>query len=297
MKRAFTLIELLVVIAIIAILAAILFPVFAQAKEAAKKTADLSNMKQHALSIPMYTADNDDVAPLWMYNGTFDVRPGFDDRSWGNLVFPYIKSDDLSKTPNSPFSIDSRKKNANFPNPQNAGALKRDQELYNLGWLTDYGYNYQHFTGFIYDPASPGGFKFAPVSMTSVGQPANTLIQVTGIFNRSSSGALLDGGQLPIDPPCRRDTAGNDLTANNGASAYYYGGWQPNTPNAWNVFGGVWPYYGGQGTSQGARASVGFADGHAKTMTIPQIAAGCNVLPSWGGRVFDRDKYIWDRDN
>ena len=59
-SRAFTLIELLVVIAIIAILAAILFPVFAQAKEAAKKTVDLSNQKQIVTALLMYAGDNDD---------------------------------------------------------------------------------------------------------------------------------------------------------------------------------------------------------------------------------------------
>ena len=64
MKRhGFTLIELLVVIAIIAILAAILFPVFAQAKVAAKSSADLSNVKQLALGTVMYSADNDDLFP------------------------------------------------------------------------------------------------------------------------------------------------------------------------------------------------------------------------------------------
>src|ERR1041384_4257184 len=62
-SRAFTLIELLVVIAIIAILAAILFPVFAQAKAAAKKTSALSNAKQTGLGIIMYTADYDDYYP------------------------------------------------------------------------------------------------------------------------------------------------------------------------------------------------------------------------------------------
>lgn len=61
---AFTLIELLVVIAIIAILAAILFPVFAQAREAARKTGAISNAKQLATSIVMYNGDNDDMAPL-----------------------------------------------------------------------------------------------------------------------------------------------------------------------------------------------------------------------------------------
>ena len=63
-NRAFTLIELLVVIAIIAILAAILFPVFAQAKEAAKKTSTLSNFKQHGIAAQLYLADENDVFPL-----------------------------------------------------------------------------------------------------------------------------------------------------------------------------------------------------------------------------------------
>jgi prepilin-type N-terminal cleavage/methylation domain-containing protein len=63
-NRAFTLIELLVVIAIIAILAAILFPVFAQAKEAAKKTTGVSNMKQIGLAFNIYSADYDDTMPM-----------------------------------------------------------------------------------------------------------------------------------------------------------------------------------------------------------------------------------------
>ncbi|MBX3115671.1 MAG: prepilin-type N-terminal cleavage/methylation domain-containing protein [Fimbriimonadaceae bacterium] len=64
MKKAFTLIELLVVIAIIAILAAILFPVFAQAKEAAKKTQSLSNAKQIGTAVMIYITDYDDLFPM-----------------------------------------------------------------------------------------------------------------------------------------------------------------------------------------------------------------------------------------
>lgn len=74
LRRAFTLIELLVVIAIIAILAAILFPVFAQAREAGKRTVCVSNMKQMGLSLVMYATDHDDMFPssygsdaLWMF--------------------------------------------------------------------------------------------------------------------------------------------------------------------------------------------------------------------------------------
>src|SRR3954462_1190862 len=63
MRKGFTLIELLVVIAIIAILAALLFPVFARAKESAKKTACISNLKQIGDAIIMYEGDYDDVFP------------------------------------------------------------------------------------------------------------------------------------------------------------------------------------------------------------------------------------------
>ena len=66
MRKAFTLIELLVVIAIIAILAAILFPVFAQAKMAAKKVTAISNLKQTMTATLMYEADYDDVMPMGM---------------------------------------------------------------------------------------------------------------------------------------------------------------------------------------------------------------------------------------
>ncbi|MCW5941564.1 MAG: prepilin-type N-terminal cleavage/methylation domain-containing protein [Fimbriimonadaceae bacterium] len=66
-KRGFTLIELLVVIAIIAILAAILFPVFAQAKLAAKKAASISNSKQIILAALMYSADYDDLSPKTLF--------------------------------------------------------------------------------------------------------------------------------------------------------------------------------------------------------------------------------------
>lgn len=78
MKKAFTLIELLVVIAIVAILAAILFPVFAQAKEAAKKSVCLSNMHQLGLANSLYLNDND---------GTFAYQPKFQPLPGGG--FPY----------------------------------------------------------------------------------------------------------------------------------------------------------------------------------------------------------------
>lgn len=101
-KAAFTLIELLVVIAIIAILAAILFPVFAQAKEAAKKTAGLSNLKQNAIAVLMYNADHDGVFGQSAYalntpNGI--VQPGAQVFAIFDALQPYTKNKEILNAP------------------------------------------------------------------------------------------------------------------------------------------------------------------------------------------------------
>lgn len=101
MRRAFTLIELLVVIAIIAILAAILFPVFAQAKAAAKDSANLSNHKQAGLAILQYCADFDDVFPL-----TVILDQGFQ-IPWQDTTQPYSKNRDILINPKSASPIRS----------------------------------------------------------------------------------------------------------------------------------------------------------------------------------------------
>ena len=80
-KTAFTLIELLVVIAIIALLAAILFPVFARARENARRTSCLSNLKQIGLSVIQYSQDYDERLPLYHKSGSY---------TWPDLLAPYI---------------------------------------------------------------------------------------------------------------------------------------------------------------------------------------------------------------
>lgn len=88
MKKGFTLIELLVVIAIIAILAAILFPVFAKAREKARQTSCLSNMKQLGVAVLSYVQDYDETLPnTWYGPGAW---PGA--YQWPQAVYPYIKN-------------------------------------------------------------------------------------------------------------------------------------------------------------------------------------------------------------
>ncbi len=113
-RRAFTLIELLVVIAIIAILAAILFPVFAQAREKARAISCLSNEKQLGLAFLQYVQDYDETHPqaapnngtvwMWQYSATTPANwragdVGLRSQFWGNSIQPYIKNYQLYGCP------------------------------------------------------------------------------------------------------------------------------------------------------------------------------------------------------
>ncbi len=163
-RKAFTLIELLVVIAIIAILAAILFPVFAQAKVAAKGAADLSNVKQIALGTLMYSNDYDDLFPTafgkdcnnnwdadsriaepatWaaeataQYNPTTDQCSGDGKRvraslvSAPNTLYPYTKNWSLMTMPGAPLQY-------GFHTPVPGDGTPADVSYNMNGLLSDY---------------------------------------------------------------------------------------------------------------------------------------------------------------
>src|SRR5262249_24103724 len=101
-KKGFTLIELLVVIAIIAILAAILFPVFAQARETARTVTCLSNTRQIGSAIQMYAQDYDETIVPWLQRTGHpkDGTQRHDYQTWVDLLQPYIKSSQPDRFPN-----------------------------------------------------------------------------------------------------------------------------------------------------------------------------------------------------
>ena len=100
-KRGFTLIELLVVIAIIAILAAILFPVFQKVRENARRTQGLSNAKQLGLAIIQYTQDADERMPLAGHTEN-ETSPYYELSEWQNAIYPFVKSEGAYKDPDDP---------------------------------------------------------------------------------------------------------------------------------------------------------------------------------------------------
>src|SRR3569833_1273123 len=92
MKKGFTLIELLVVIAIIAILAAILFPVFAQAREKARAITCVSNEKQMGLAMLQYEQDNDEEFPFLQWINPVNNQA----EDWQQAIFPYVKNGEVT---------------------------------------------------------------------------------------------------------------------------------------------------------------------------------------------------------
>ena len=100
-RRAFTLIELLVVIAIIAILAAILFPAFARARENARRSSCQSNLKQIGIGMLSYAQDYDETMLIDSYgwNGTYNVG------DWMHTIQPYTKSYQVFKCPSDTHKV------------------------------------------------------------------------------------------------------------------------------------------------------------------------------------------------
>lgn len=139
--RGFTLIELLVVIAIIVILAAILFPVFAHAREKARQASCQTNERQLAMAFLMYLEDYDERFPPSAY-ATSGRRPqAFDD--WPAIIFPYVHSLSVFDCPTSPDGVDE--------NVQRVGADYDGNYGFNYDGLT---YSINHQLGSLPEPAS-----------------------------------------------------------------------------------------------------------------------------------------------
>ncbi len=233
-SQAFTLIELLVVIAIIAVLAAILFPVFARARENARKASCLSNLKQMGLAWMMYTQDYDEKA---LPSGSANVfTPGADENVLWNGYTNFSSTasvTDATRSPMWPYM-----KSAQFtgcPSAHNTGV--------NIWGVTNYGYNaiyiggyggyvdtYKDYSGSVTVPA---GATLTPISLAGIARPSETvLFGDSGIPSTTGSGT----DQYPwIFPPS---------------------------------FGAGYYSNGDSNALHNEMTNVVFADGHAKTAKV-----------------------------
>jgi prepilin-type N-terminal cleavage/methylation domain-containing protein/prepilin-type processing-associated H-X9-DG protein len=290
---AFTLIELLVVIAIIALVAAILFPVFAQARKAARGAASLSNERQIALAILMYTQDYDETFPL---DQMWGVKPGWcfgeacDEGSvdvvqfWSLAVTPYIRAYSL------------------FQDPL-AGSGLPSYAPDDSGWTmaTQYGYNYQGLSPIPPDAdLSVVPWRRAPTTLAAIRRPSEMVLlsEIATTSECHDSQVTFGDGALTTltlaeAPVCTEYPDGPVCLL----------GW---VADGWPAFlnevadaqigeeGGL--YTGGVAFRKAGLGNFAFADGHVRFLTPIQAAAGTNWYKGITFdelKITDRDKYLW----
>lgn len=282
-RSGFTLIELLVVIAIIAILAAILFPVFAQARVAARGASSQSNVRQQSLGIIMYAQDYDETYPL--------------DHNWGNPSAPFS----FGGTPMTIWAYDIAPyiKNADIyadPLAGGGGPTRTTSAAARKVYWTQYGYNYTVFSPYAGDFGTKP-WKRPGRALAGLSKPAETIMLASrstgadfGIpdgFYWYGAGTLTTLGT--IDPP---DCASR--------AEWCFAGWGKNA----NFYDVLKTDEAGRATGavtlrKSKNANVAFGDGHCKFMNAGAMARGTNYregIDEGAIVVTDKSQYMWTAD-
>jgi prepilin-type N-terminal cleavage/methylation domain-containing protein/prepilin-type processing-associated H-X9-DG protein len=249
--RGFTLIELLVVIAIIAILAAILFPVFQKVRENARRASCESNEKQIALGFTQYSQDADELLPS---GTTYTTAGGYDGRGWAGQVYQYIGSTQVFDCPDDP-SIDTA-----------VGET-----------VISYGFNSNLANGTNPPPVPAPGETNYTGSLAQLNAPSNTVLLFE--TRHTASSGPMTAGSTPENGSCA-GTAGN---YNHGIGAT-----TTNAPPDCHSIGGSGKnydtgYFGTQTNSYQATgrhtdgSNYAFVDGHVKWLRTSAVSSGFNA--------------------
>lgn len=195
-RKAFTLIELLVVVVIISILAAILFPVFTQARERARATACLSNLKQIGLAWTMYSQDYDEQLVMYAYP-QFSGSSYTWEYGWQTALMPYINNNQVFICPSATNISDSSSATCDPTRSTISGGL----------YMGSYGYNQAYLGRWAGSPLTP-----VLVSLAAIEKPSQTiaLTEITGVE-----------GALSTYSPYYWNTAHNSCTSSTGKVFHY----------------------------------------------------------------------------
>lgn len=237
-RRAFTLIELLVVIAIIAILASILFPVFAQAREAARKTSCGSNIRQLGTAFQLYTQDYDEALPPASYVGARGATQpdNFGHFRWPWLVLPYVKNMELFRCPSD---------GSRYGSPTDYRDPANPSYGYLWGLFPNYGYNWWYLAPdpTTSDPATASTGRSLGLGLAAVAAPAETVLLADSVWSPQGQPNTTVLGYFLIYPPSQ---------------------WAGSPPVNGFSYGRVWPRHH-------EKANVLFADGHVQALGIDAL--------------------------
>jgi len=234
--RGFTLIELLVVIAIIAILAAILFPVFAKVREKARQTSCASNEKQLGLGILQYIEDYDEQFPVGFVNGTPSNATNAGE-GWAGQIYPYIKSTAVYKCPD-------------------------DSQTNGVGTY-EVSYVYNENLAFYYTGGTDtAGIKQAalssPTQTVALFEGTNNLAAVTNPNEGTSASSVIGGGDYNISDTSDNTVYETGYLGGCGASGPAWMSGSYAGPTGWHTDG----------------SNYLLADGHVKWMRSSVISIG-----------------------
>jgi prepilin-type N-terminal cleavage/methylation domain-containing protein len=288
-RRAFTLVELLIVLAVVSVLAAVLFPVFSQAKRAALQASCLGRFRQVTTATHMYLMEYDDeFMPI-------NYQPGLPpnaktDRTWVQMLLPYTESFRTLRCPADSENVD-----------QSVSVFDQDlvpgdlfPRYYTSSMHVNVGYNFQYLSPSLKDG---NNWTSQPKNYTDLADPSQMLLFVDSAW-RIENGVPVDGGSWLVSPPCRYQNVGGavmdtiasksvDELSSSGTEQIYAptDGWQPASPSG-RTYGGAWPWHSG-------RLTVATVGGSVRPITIAELGSGCDIQPGWGGEIQNRSKYLW----
>lgn len=274
---------------ILAILAGLLFPVFASAREAAFKTNCASNLRQISSATLMYTTDYDDRFMIVSYQPV-GIQNSRTDRTWVQLLLPYVKNFRTFICPSD-------------HSPRDAQDSTFDQDLvpgdsysayYTMSQHVDYGYNFQYLSPIVFRGNQTENL---PRTTTLASSPSQSVLFVDSVHDRDAQGNPIGGGNWLVVPPCRyfvpagtkapvdtfnhADQGGRFYTPSNG--------WELQARNSSALYGGAWPWHRD-------RMNVAMLDGSVKSMRPIDLTSGCDARPEWQGWIQDLTEYLWNLD-
>jgi prepilin-type N-terminal cleavage/methylation domain-containing protein len=283
LRSGFTLIELLVVIAIIAILAGILFPVFARAKIAAKQAASISNLKQITLGSLMYSNDFDDGLPIFANGDASQVStPGSHVDTWVWTTQPYMHNLSLLVDPlmGDPHGI--------FNNGEDGVRWYQNN-------FPDYGVNYAFLAPWQRDPATGSCSRSGSVTSSGGAHPSTTIFYTSTYLPNEDShwaptGGYTDFGSRIVTAPGVLSLIGS--SSSNCVSPFM--DWSKNPSFSW---GQPFTAEASQRYNQGSVCAM--LDGHAKRIPSDEAAGGTDWATSSYGhtQILHSGKYLWDYDD